>query len=278
MPSPHDYLRAKAIEWEVKINETLETSSSVIAFGERDGSRVVLKIAKLEGDESYAGTVLKAFGAGAVRVHKFETGAVLLERLEPGDALVNLVRTHKDEEATEILAQVMGKLARHSLPSSCPTVLDWGRGFDRYLDSADKQIPLELVVEARDLYQELGHSQRSTMLLHGDLHHYNVLFDANRGWVVIDPKGVIGELEFEVGPILRNPVEELDFFAKPEIVQRRLDCLVATLQLDYQRTLSWSFAQAVLSAIWDVEDGYEINQDNPSLKLANVLRPLVHSL
>jgi len=275
MPSPSDQLNAKAIEWNVTIKEMRETSTSLIAFGQRDESPVVLKISKQEGDESQSGAVLSAFPEGAVKALEFETGAVLLERLEPGDPLVNLVRAGKDEEATEILAQVMRKLAHHSAPNSCPTVSDWGRGFDCYLESADKQIPRELVVEARDLYQDLARSQRSTMLLHGDLQHYNALFDAERGWVAIDPKGVIGELEYEVGPILRNPVEESDFFAKPEIVQRRLDYLVATLQLDYQRTLSWSFAQAVLSTIWDVEDGYPLNQDNPSLVLAHVLKPMV---
>lgn len=274
MTPPYDQLNAKAVEWKVTINEMRETSFSVIGFGEREGSRVVLKISKQEGDESQAGEVLTAFGGVAVKVLKFETGAVLLERLKPGDPLVNLVSDGKDEEATEIIAKVMGKLAHHSAPTSCPTVSDWGRGFDRYLDCDDRQIPIELVVEARDLYQELARSQRSTMLLHGDLHHYNVLFDADRGWVAIDPKGVIGELEYEVGPILRNPVEKSDFFAKAEIVKRRLDCLVVTLQLDFQRTVRWSFAQAVLSAIWEIEDGYPLKQGNPSLVLAQVLRPM----
>jgi streptomycin 6-kinase len=40
------------------------------------------------------------------------------------------------------------------------------------------------------------------------LHHYNVLFDIESAvWVAIDPKGVVGELEYEVGAIIRNPVE-----------------------------------------------------------------------
>jgi streptomycin 6-kinase len=39
----------------------------------------------------------------------------------------------------------------------------------------------------------LGESQRSTRLLHGDLHRHNVLSDDARGSVAIDPKGVVGE-------------------------------------------------------------------------------------
>ena len=57
-----------------------------------------------------------------------------------------------------------------------------------------------------------------------------------------------------------------------DVIKRRLETLTSGLRLDYSRALSWSFAQAVLSAIWDVEDGYRISPDHPSLLLANTLR------
>ena len=101
------------------------------------------------------------------------------------------------------------------------------------------------------------------MLLHGDLHHYNVLFDNERGWVAIDPKGVVGELEYEIGAILRNPVELPELFADPAVVERRLKTLTGLLSLNYTRALIWSFAQAILSAIWGVEDGYPISPNDP---------------
>jgi streptomycin 6-kinase len=181
--------------------------------------------------------------------------------------LVDLVECGEDEAATLILAEVMEKLAHHEAPVECPTVADWGRGFDRYLESGDQQIPLELVHEARELYQELTSSQRTPMLLHGDLQHYNVLFDNEHGWVAIDPKGVVGELEYEIGAILRNPVELPEYYTTPVIINRRLRTLTALLKLDHSRAFNWSFAQAVLSAIWQVEDG-----ERPSLLLAQTLK------
>ena len=42
------------------------------------------------------------------------------------------------------------------------------------------------------------------MVLHGDLHHENMLFDAQAGWIVIDPKGVIGKPCLEMGRYLLN--------------------------------------------------------------------------
>lgn len=255
MKSPLDQLQAKATDWNVTIEETRETQTSLLGFGVRAGVRVVIKIVKKSGDESHSGKVLRAFaGDGAVRVYESETDAVLLERLEPGADLVDLVKRGDDDEATRILAQVIGKLAHRVAPVECPTVADWERGFDCYLESGDQQIPRELVHEARHLYHELASSQRTTMLLHGDLQHYNVLFDNERGWVAIDPKGVVGELEYEVGALLRNPVELPELYNSPETVRRRLKILTDLLGFDYDRALNWSFAQSVLSDIWNIED------------------------
>ena len=216
---------------------------------------MVLKITKKSGDESHSGKVLRAFGGdGAVRVYESETDAVLVERLEPGEHLVELVKRGEDEEATRILARVIEKLAHHDAPPECPTVADWGRGFDRYLESGDQQIPREAVLDARDLYQDLTSSQRTPMLLHGDLQHYNVLFDNERGWVAIDPKGVVGELEYELGALLRNPFELPELYTNPAIFNRRLEMLTDLLHLDRERARNWSIAQSVLSRIWNIED------------------------
>jgi streptomycin 6-kinase len=276
MPSALDQLRIRADQWNVTIDRIGESPTSVIGFGVRDGLRVVLKISKHHGDESHSGEVLRAFaGAGTVRVYESDTGVVLLEELTPGEQLVNLVRRGADEDATKILGEIIAKLSHHAAPQECPTVADWGRGFDRYLNSGDQQIPESLVHEARELYQDLVTSQRVTMLLHGDLHHYNVLFDTKRGWVAIDPKGVIGELEYEVGALVRNPVELPDLFTSAITIECRLRSLASSLQLDYRRALCWSFAQSVLSAIWDFEDSYSIENNNTALLLAEALKPML---
>jgi streptomycin 6-kinase len=272
----NNQLHAKAAQWNVKLEETRETASSLLGFGTRAGQRVVLKLINGVHDELHSGKVLRAFGGcGAAEVLEDELGAALLERLEPGEQLVNVVKRGDDDEATRILAGVIRKLAHHTPPVECPSVADWGRGFDRYVSSGDAQISHGLVREARIVYEEMVASQGPTMLLHGDLQHYNVLFDHRHGWVAIDPKGVVGELEYEVGAMLRNPVEQPDFFSTRETVERRLAILTSLLPLDHSRILKWSFAQAVLSAVWGVEDGYQVQPDNPSLQLANTLRPMI---
>lgn len=276
MPGLDDQLLARAQLWAVTIDQTFETNTSMLAFGKRGGSPVVLKISKQPGDEWHSGQTLRAFsGDGMVKVYESEPGAVLIERLVPGNDVINLVKEGDDERATQILAEVTQRLANHVPPPDCPTVFDWARGFDRYLQSGNQHVPALLVQKAHELYRKLATSSSQTMLLHGDLHHYNVLFDEDRGWIAIDPKGVVGELEYEVGAIIRNPVELPDLFTSATVIERRLRTLTDALRLDYRRALEWSFAQAVLSAIWDVEDGYRIESDHRCLKLAYTIEAML---
>lgn len=270
-------IEGRVREWGITVHDTLDTHSSFIAFGSRSDQPVVLKVVRQPGDEWRSGEVLEVFGAkGTVRVYEHVGGAVLLERLSPGTALVELALSGRDEEATEILARVIGEMS-HPRESSKAfvTVEDWGKGFERYLASGDEQIQGDLVTQAQHIYMALCASQRNVRLLHGDLQHYNVLFDAGRGWVAIDPKGVVGEVEYEIGAALRNPYERPELFATARVIERRIKRYEAMLKLDADRTLGWAFSQAVLSAIWGVEDGFAVDAGNPVLMLANVIRPIL---
>lgn len=263
--------------WNLIVEDSLETPSSFIAFGRRGHQPVVLKVIRQLGDEWHCGEVLAACaGKGIVRVYEYVAGAVLLERLYPGTALAAIALDGCDEEATEILAGVIQQMShpQESLQAFV-TAQDWGKGFDRYLASGDQQIPTPLVEQGQRVYAELCASQQGTRLLHGDLQHYNILFDDERGWLAIDPKGVVGELEYEIGASLRNPYENPELFTAPATIERRLKRYEAKLKLDAERALAWSFAQAVLSAIWGVEEGFTVTAGNSSIKLANAIQPFL---
>jgi streptomycin 6-kinase len=64
----------------------------------------------------------------------------------------------------------------------------------------------------------------------------------------------VGELEYELGALLRNPVELPDLYTHPAVFNRRVEILTNLLQLDPSRIRAWSFSQSVLSAIWNIED------------------------
>jgi streptomycin 6-kinase len=191
-------------------------------------------------------------GDGAVALLEADVdgrGELVLERVMPGTQLAALA---DDDEATRIAAGVMRRLWRPP-PPGLPTVEDWGAGFARHRAAhGGGSGPLDpaLFSRAERLFGELCASQAAPVLLHGDLHHFNVLQGAD--WIAIDPKGVVGEPCYEPGALLRNPVPELPSRAR---TARRLDLLASELGFPRERLRDWAFAQAVLSAVWHVEDG-----------------------
>jgi streptomycin 6-kinase len=275
-PSARERLDQHARSWRVAVERTLETETSVIAFGLRGNQAVVLKVVKDRGDEWQSAEIVRAFhGRGVVQVYESGDGAMLLERLVPGDPLVSRTVAGHDDDAVDILADVIQRMSAVSPPPGCPTVRDWAQAFDRYRERSDREIPAGLVDEASELFARLASSQKATQLLHGDLHHYNVMFDSARGWLAIDPKGVAGEIEYEIGAFLRNPVERPELFASATTVERRLARLAQDLDVNVDRVLGWGFAQAVLSAVWSVEDGVAVDASSPVLRLAQIMRGML---
>jgi streptomycin 6-kinase len=263
-------------DWNVAVQSTLETETSLVAFGTRGNQPVVLKVIRQPGDEWRCGEVLRAFdGRGMVRVYEYTEGAVLLEMLNPGTSLAAVALNGRDEEATEIIADLIQRMSPAKSSNGFATAEDWGMGFQRYLASGDNQIPIGLVEEGQHRYTNLCLTQKDVRLLHGDLQHYNILFDIERSWTAIDPKGVVGEIEYEFGAGLRNPNEVPDVFCSREAIQRRLRRYERQSKLDVNRVLEWAFAQAVLSAIWSVEDGFAVDDNHSAIRLSNAIHPML---
>ena len=270
-------LHDRVAGWRIIVERVTETSGSVVAFGRRDEKPVVLKVIKNSGDEWRSGEILDAFdGRGVVRVYEYGGGAVLAERLTPGRSLVTVALNGADDYATRILAGVIAAMSPRPWVNAVPTVTDWGRSFESYAASGDTRIDPPLLSAARRVYFDLCRSQGPVRLLHGDLHHGNVLFDRERGWVAVDPKGVIGEVEYEVGAALRNPYDAPALFADVPTIRRRVACLVRELGLDAGRVVSWAFGQAVLAVIWTIEDGDPIEPGDRWITLAETLRAMLN--
>jgi len=116
------------------------------------------------------------------------------------------------------------------------------------------------VEEGEALFAELLASSAPPILLHGDLHHDNILSAhvssaGRQPWLAIDPKGVVGEPAYEVGALLRNLWPDRHTHSNPgRLLERRLHRLAEELALDPARVRGWAVAQAVLSAVWGIED------------------------
>jgi streptomycin 6-kinase len=257
--------------WRVAIERTVATDTSLVVHGKRAGKPVVLKVVKQEGDEWRCGEMAAKFGGrGVVEVYEHMGGAALFEKLEPGEPLAALTLAGRDDEATDILAMMLGRMSPGDPPEGCPTVEQWAGAFVREIGNDQERVPRTLLEPAQRIYSDLCATQRNPALLHGDLHHYNVLSDRARGWCAIDVKGVVGELEYELGAALRNPIDRPDLFASLNVVERRLDHFGLVLGIDTSRARGWCFAQAVLAAISCLEDG-EPAEAAAALQLAQAL-------
>lgn len=267
-----------AERWALKIDPPFALSYNYVAPAIRaDSSPAVLKVGypcRELMTEIAALRILDGRGIARLLEVDPEAGALLLERLEPGNALDPLP---DDGAATAIAADVMRRLWRPApAEHSFPTTADWARGFERLRSEfagGTGPFPAPLVEEAEALFAELLASAAEPALLHGDLHHGNILAAGPGSWRAIDPKGLVGEPAYEAGALLRNPLPDLLRWPDPGRVQaRRLDILAERLDLDRTRLRAWGLAQAVLSAWWSYEDhghGWE-----PAIACAELLARL----
>jgi len=210
---------------------------------ERDGTRVLAWWA----------------GEGAARVFASDIDAVLLERaLGPG-SLSKLARGGGDDEATSILCQVAASLHAKDPDDRPGSVVPLGSWFRALWPVALSQGGV--FGRAGRVAEELLAQQQELVVLHGDLHHENVLDFGSRGWLAIDPKGLHGERTFDFVNLLRNP--DTDAALAPGRFARQVAVVAREAQLDVRRLLQWSLAFACLSATWILNDG-----DDPGLDMA----------
>ena len=184
-------------------------SYNFVAFAARGQENVVLKIGVPNRELTSEMSALHFFdGKGAVHLLEAdeERGMFLLERLQPGAMLATL---NDDDQATHIAADVMLNLWRPAPTEGAFIQLsDWFKGFEKLrLRFEGGTGPLEetLVERAEHSVVSFFGEDYAPMLIHGDLHHYNIL-SSEHCWMAIDPKGVIGPAAYEVGPLLMNPL------------------------------------------------------------------------
>jgi streptomycin 6-kinase len=238
--------------------DQITSRTSHIYYVHHGRDPAVLKILTGASDEASAARWLRHFaGRGAARVLREDRGAVLLERAVPGSPLSELVADGRDEQATHVIADVMLKLHHgRKPPAGWPTLLDWAEGFARQrARQVHRRLPLRLLDRGEAVFRELAASQGKQYLLHGDLHHGNILADAAEDWLVVDPKGVIGESAYETAASIRNPAEFYPFQLDAEFMGRRIAIFAERLGVERQRILGWFIGQTVLSVCWLIEDG-----------------------
>lgn len=258
-----DQIAAAAINWQLTLHPPYDCLSyGYVAPVEcADGTPAVLKLGVPDPELIRGIQALGYFNPRRiVSLLKSDPGKgiQLLERLVPGEMLITLT---DDDQATRIAAELMRDLWQ-PLPENhpFPSIGDWAAALKKiiHLYPAGGPIPHAWIDKAEGLYAELLPSQADPVVLHGDLHHYNILSSGD-GWKAIDPQGVIGEPIYETGAFLRNPLDLTDHPDPLGLTERRIAILSEMLGFDRRRILMWAIAQSVLSDWWSVEGAGSLN-------------------
>lgn len=227
-----------------------------------EGDDVVLKVGVPRDELISEMSALRLFnGEGACQLidADAEKGFLLLERLHPGEMLAAM---KDDDEATRIAAEVMKKMLRRlddeiSAQNTFIKLSDWFDGLKELLphfNGGTGPLNEKLVERVERTVSEFFAENHYPVLMHGDFHHYNIL-SSERGWLIIDPKGVIGPACYEVGPLLINPWGDLINVSNlKQITKRRIDILHEHLGFERERIHAWGLAHAVLSAWWSINE------------------------
>jgi streptomycin 6-kinase len=233
------------------------------AYSAPYGCDVVLKILIADTKEPQSLQLFNGHGYVKLLEYDQEYNGLLLESITPGNTLSTLF-PHNDVRSLEIMAGLIQKMQDIDITgheNEFPTVAQW---IEEMRNFESKRIPKDMLQKAYELSQKLLSKKLPMHLLHGDLHHENIVQCAedkldDNSWVIIDPKGVLGTIEFEVIRFLMNPIPALLEQPSPkEIIERRIVQLHEIFGFEKERLHEWLFVQAVLSACWAEEGGGDL--------------------
>ena len=229
-------------------------SYNYVLSGFLDNRPIILKLGLDNDALTQEAATLQAFdGFGGIEVLVTGKGFLLLEKAVPGVSLKSYFPS-KDNDSVEIACNIINLLHQASIPKTTkfPDLNDWLRSLDH--ETSNKNLK-NYLQKARDIRNKLLATSPDSVLLHGDLHHENIIKHGDN-WVVIDSKGVTGEPAYEVAAFIRNPIPELlKSRNMASIINNRISHFAYKLKIKPERIQGWCFVQAVLAWVWILEDG-----------------------
>ena len=225
-----------------------------VASGNQNDNPIILKIGMNGKALTKEASCLKAFAKHAVaEVIAHDDNMIIMQRAVPGRTLKDYFPDN-DIDAIKILCESIKELHKASIPESHNFyhLSELFNTLDQKLD-----IPDEVLAKAKHLRDKLLSTTTEEVLLHGDLHHDNILKNGD-SWLIIDPKGFIGDPAFEPAAYLCNPIPELLQENQPrEIITNRINICSAELGVDSQRIADWLYVKSVLCWAWSLEDNLD---------------------
>jgi streptomycin 6-kinase len=171
-----------------------------------------------------------------------KNGALLLEKLSPGKNLFY------ETDADQRIIAFAGLYNKLHLPprgtANYPTYQEW---IERFIKLADDRDDIrEHGSKAMYLYDEIVQTYSKTMLLHGDLHHENILSDGV-GYRIIDPKGVIGDPVFDCSRFIMDEFDDNLMLCKHAEIKSFTEKLGKAIDIPAEVLLKCLYIETVIS-------------------------------
>jgi len=247
-------------KWNLVIDgDAISTLTSKLLPVQYKSMPAMLKIATAIEEQTSGQLMVWWDGQGSAQVHAHDSNALLMERAMGGYSLIKMAAHHKDEEATRIICKVVSHLHaqtnKATIPSTLTPLSDW---FSALYKASQKYEGV--FYKSMKIADELLNNPQEVVVLHGDIHHGNVLDFGVRGWLAIDPKGLVGERGYDFANIFCNP--NMGIATKPGRLEQQINIVSNATGLNRHRLLKWVLSYAGLSAAWHLEDG-----GNPELAM-----------
>jgi streptomycin 6-kinase len=247
-------LSVLAQRWQLELGSFIPrgSMSAVIHCRMSDGRRAVLKVspdrARLAHEAAALGRWTTVHTPSVYAVDE-SAGALLLEAIEPGTALVESTAYPPVERVAELLTALYKTGDRD--PSYPPLAHRIAHLFDSGTKPYERHpellelIPPELYERGRRLAGRLVEHVCPTALLHGDTTPSNILDGGDeRGFVAVDPAPCLGDdLAFEAIDLVLWQADDVD------TVAARAEQLAPALDVDAGRLFDWCTAFAAMTAL-----------------------------
>lgn len=238
--------------------------SHVLSVRTPDGVDAVLKLSFPHREARHEAAALTWWdGDGSVRLlgaDPEDPFVLLLERCTPGTTLGD---RHEQEAVARLTtgASLLVRLWAHGVPDAhgfervADVTAEWAGLVEERMHAAAPPLDPGLVRHGAALLRSLPGGAGREVVVHGDANPGNVLAAHREPWLVIDPKPMVGDPAYDLGPLLHQ-VDDPFAADRPEaLVRERIGVLADVTGLPGERIAAWCTARAVEAALWHVSRG-----------------------
>ena len=203
---------------EIEFQKSLSTNSLIFYAVSKQYGRVILKALINNGFDKEILACKLFQGENFCKIYEYslEDQVYIMERIMPADTLYESAPRN---DRIKIVGRIFKGLHKTDIPDSAfPTYSEWFEaGKEGTKNRKDCEELYQYLYSAERMLADINQKYSRNLLLHGDLHHENILKNENGSYTVIDPKGVIGDPVFDLSRFILDEFRD-DLTSEPKDV------------------------------------------------------------